>query len=78
MRGLPVCGSCHVDMTCDKNEVEVDIGEGFVKSGDRYKCHECGATVIVGFGLPYEKTSFPEENDTAVDIAVEEDQERRR
>tara|TARA_Y100000034_G_C6729717_1_gene323222 strand:- start:556 stop:765 length:210 start_codon:yes stop_codon:yes gene_type:complete len=46
----PVCSECETTMLCSKNEVRVDCGHGFVKSGDEYTCSECKIRVIVGFG----------------------------
>ena len=46
----PVCRECDTTMTCSKNEVDVDCGHGYIKSGDEYTCPECKTRVIVGFG----------------------------
>jgi primosomal protein N' len=46
----PVCAGCNTTMSCSKNEVRVDCGHGFVKSGDEYACPSCETRVIVGFG----------------------------
>ena len=50
MSEQPVCAKCLQGMDCEKNEVFVDCGNGYVKSGDRFRCRRCGAGVIVGFG----------------------------
>lgn len=46
----PVCGECFATMLCLKNEVRVDCGNGYVKSGDKYACPKCKMSVVVGFG----------------------------
>jgi primosomal protein N' len=46
----PVCSECETTMSCSKNEVRVDCGHGYVKSGDEYTCPSCNIRVIVGFG----------------------------
>ncbi len=46
----PVCAGCNTTMSCSQNEVRVDCGHGYVKSGDEYTCPSCGTRVIVGFG----------------------------
>jgi uncharacterized membrane protein len=43
-------------MTCSKNEVRVDCGDGYVKSGDEYTCPSCEIRVIVGFGSMWQPT----------------------
>jgi|19_taG_2_1085344.scaffolds.fasta_scaffold26739_2 hypothetical protein len=63
---LPYCCKCNYHMTCDKNEVEIDCGHGYVKSGDRYRCVTCGITVITGFGKTYLKYA-DKEHDIASD-----------
>jgi hypothetical protein len=50
MSEQPVCAKCLQGMICEKNEVFVDCGHGYVKSGDRFRCSRCKAGVIVGFG----------------------------
>ena len=53
----PYCDSCQVNMICEKNEVLVSCGHGYVKSGDRFRCPTCNASVVIGFGkifLPYD------------------------
>ena len=50
MSEQPVCAKCLQGMDCEKNEVFVDCGHGYVKSGDLFRCHQCWAGVIVGFG----------------------------
>tara|TARA_R110000751_G_scaffold53058_4_gene115206 strand:+ start:3664 stop:3816 length:153 start_codon:yes stop_codon:yes gene_type:complete len=42
-------------MSCIKNEVDVDCGESYVKSGDLYACGKCANSVIVGFGKMYRR-----------------------
>ena len=67
MSEQPVCAKCLHGMICEKNEVDVDCGNGYVKSGDRFRCSQWGAGVIVGFG----KIHF-HYADTAHDIAKDE------
>jgi hypothetical protein len=43
-------------MLCAKNEVRVDCGGGYVKSGDEYTCPSCETRVIVGFGNMWQPT----------------------
>ena len=50
----PVCSECETTMICSKNEVRVDCGNGYVKSGDEYTCSSCETRVIVGFGRMWE------------------------
>ena len=50
MSDQPVCAKCLQGMECDENEVFIDCGNGYVKSGDRFRCSRCQAGVIVGFG----------------------------
>jgi hypothetical protein len=46
----PVCGDCRETMVCNKNDIQVDCGNGYVKNGDQYECPECYYKVITGFG----------------------------
>ena len=55
MPDQPICVKCQTTMRCDKNAVWVrDPAVGPLEPtywcGDRYKCHECGAQIITGFG----------------------------
>lgn len=50
MAQQPVCGYCLKNMTCIKNDYQIECGHGYVKNGDKYRCVECGNVVIVGFG----------------------------
>jgi primosomal protein N' len=50
----PVCSECETTMLCSKNEVRVDCGNGYVKSGDEYACPSCETRVIVGFGSTWQ------------------------
>jgi len=52
MAGLPVCGDCIEDMICLINDFQVECGNGYVKYGDKYRCRDCGNTIITGFGNP--------------------------
>ena len=65
----PECATCLQGMDCEKNEVDVDCGNGYVKSGDRFRCSRCKAGVIVGFGKMYKA---PGGADMAHDIAKDE------
>ena len=69
MSEQPVCATCLQGMECEKNEVSVDCGNGYVKSGDRFRCSRCKAGVIVGFGKMYKA---PGGADMAHDIAKDE------
>lgn len=42
-----VCVKCQKEMSCDKNEIGLDIGNGFVYSTDRFKCPDCGHKILV-------------------------------
>lgn len=53
----PVCSECETTMLCSKNEVRVDCGNGYVKSGDEYACPQCQVGVIVGFGSMWQPKS---------------------
>ncbi len=44
-------------MQCSKNEVLVDAGGGYIKSGDQYTCPVCDYSVIMGFGEIYQARS---------------------
>ena len=58
MQRLPVCMSNHrpVEMRCHRNGVILDLhsgGEPYLRlAGDTYRCPECGATFLTGFGRP--------------------------
>ena len=52
----PVCAECETTMLCAKNEVRVDCGGGYVKSGDEYACPDCKTRVIIGFGSMWQPT----------------------
>lgn len=49
---VPVCVKDGRRMTCKKNGVLVEDGP-YQMDGDMYECPNCGAQVIVGFGLPH-------------------------
>ena len=53
----PVCAPCRAIMQCSKNEVLVDAGGGYIKSGDQYTCPVCDYSVIMGFGEIYQARS---------------------
>ena len=38
---------------CLINDFQVECGDGYVKHGDKYRCRDCGNTVITGFGEPW-------------------------
>ena len=57
MLQLPICANCKREMSCAKNEFLVkDEAKGnspaTVRYGDLYKCPDCGAQIVTGFGKP--------------------------
>jgi len=51
----PVCSQCEVEMVCKKNGVRVahETTPRHKRSGDRFDCPVCGASVIADLGSAY-------------------------
>jgi len=45
----PVCGKCRCVMRCHRNGCAVRVGDK-VYEGDVWRCPECGADIVTGFG----------------------------
>lgn len=59
---VPVCVPCARTMRCAENSFSVmkmdplDPKEPYeISYGDRYRCHGCGNSIVVGFGSPIER-----------------------
>ena len=48
-----VCCKCRLEMTCAKNEVGALFGKAHVYAADRFKCPECGVTILKTNATPY-------------------------
>jgi len=60
-----VCLKCNVPFRIDKNGVVMDAyikgGHYYTSRADRWKCPECNATILFGFGQPYNyRSDLPE------------------
>ncbi len=48
---MKFCGACKVEMRCDKNDVPVELVASFgsyqLWNADRWKCPQCGQTVLL-------------------------------
>jgi hypothetical protein len=53
---MHICGECDIEMKCSKTGVLVapKSQPTWVRSGDKFECPECGSSVIVNFGEPFE------------------------
>ena len=41
-----VCVECRREMSCDRNSVGANFGNGRVYPADRFKCPECGKMIL--------------------------------
>lgn len=41
-----ICADCQVELTCIKNGVGADFGNGHVYVGDLYRCPRCGRRIL--------------------------------
>jgi predicted RNA-binding Zn-ribbon protein involved in translation (DUF1610 family) len=70
----PICTDCKVEMRVQKNGIKVahENIPTWVRSGDSYRCPNCGNEIVTNFGDAYESPN----HDLIIKDAISESKER--